>query len=69
MSTEAIATPEYFPSTSPCPSLGKTALLPSEIVAPAKRLKEGVRGGTMGFPTPSEWGYSCRLVDLIPKLL
>jgi hypothetical protein len=31
--------------------------------------KEGARGGTMGSPTMNEWGYSCRLVDLVGKLL
>jgi len=31
--------------------------------------KEGARGGTMGFPTPNEWGYACRLVDLVGRLL
>jgi hypothetical protein len=31
--------------------------------------KEGARGGTIGSPAPNEWGYSCRLVDLIGKLL
>jgi hypothetical protein len=51
------------------PSLGKTALLPSDVDARTPRGKEGVRGGTMGFPALNEWGYSCRLVDLIPKLL
>jgi len=50
-------------------SLGKTALLPSLASAPSKRSKERARGGTMGSPTLNEWGYSCRLVDLIPKLL
>ena len=33
------------------------------------QLKEGARGGTTGSPAPNEWGYSCRLVDLIGKLL
>jgi hypothetical protein len=32
-------------------------------------VKEGVRGGTMGSPTLSEWGYSNRLVDLVGRLL
>jgi hypothetical protein len=50
-------------------SLGKTALLPGEHDAATKRVKEGARGGTMGSPTLNGWGYSCRLVDLIPKLL
>jgi hypothetical protein len=31
--------------------------------------KEGARGGTMGSPTSNEWGYSCRLVDILGKLL
>jgi hypothetical protein len=31
--------------------------------------KEGAHGGTMGSPMQNEWGYSCRLVDLIGKLL
>ena len=31
--------------------------------------EEGARGGTMGSPTLNEWGYSCRLVDLIARLL
>jgi hypothetical protein len=32
-------------------------------------MKEGARGGTLGSPALNEWGYSCRLVDLIGKLL
>jgi hypothetical protein len=32
--------------------------------------KEGVRGGTIGFPAlGNEWGYSCRLVDDLVALL
>ena len=31
-------------------------------------LKEGARGGNMGSPALNEWGYSCRLVDLMGKL-
>jgi hypothetical protein len=31
--------------------------------------EEGVRGGTMGSPALNEWGYSCRLVDLVERLL
>jgi len=31
--------------------------------------KEGAHGGTMGSPVLNEWGYSCRLVDLIDTLL
>jgi hypothetical protein len=31
--------------------------------------KEGARGGTMGSPAlGNEWGYSCRLVDLVALL-
>ncbi len=50
-------------------TLGKIARLPSDVGATTKGGKEGARGGTMGSPTLNEWGYSCRLVDLIPKLL
>ncbi len=32
-------------------------------------MKEGARGGTMGSPALNEWGYSCRLVDLVGILL
>ena len=32
-------------------------------------VKEGARGGTMGSPTETEWGYSSRLVDLVQRLL
>jgi hypothetical protein len=32
-------------------------------------VKEGAHGGTMGSPVMNEWGYSCRLVDLIGKVL
>jgi hypothetical protein len=33
-------------------------------------VKEGARGGTMGSPAlGDEWGYSCRLVDLVERLL
>ncbi len=31
--------------------------------------KEGARGGTMGSTTLNEWGYSCRLVDLVGRPL
>jgi hypothetical protein len=31
--------------------------------------KEGVRGGTLGSPAENVWGYSCRLVDLVQRLL
>jgi hypothetical protein len=31
--------------------------------------KEGAHGGTMGSPVLNEWGYSCRLVDLLGKVL
>jgi hypothetical protein len=31
--------------------------------------KEGAHGGTLGSPVMNEWGYSCRLVDLMGKLL
>jgi hypothetical protein len=31
-------------------------------------LKEGAHGGTTA-PVMDEWGYSCRLVDLMDKLL
>ena len=31
--------------------------------------KEGAHGGTLGSTVKNEWGYSCRLVDLIGKLL
>jgi hypothetical protein len=34
-----------------------------------KGSKEGTRGGTMGSPALNEWGYSCRLVDLVERLL
>ena len=50
-------------------ALDKIALLSSEVIAGSKPAEEGVRGGTMGSPALNEWGYSCRLVDLIPKLL
>ena len=30
--------------------------------------EEGARGGTMGSPASNEWGYSCRLVDLVAQL-
>ncbi len=30
--------------------------------------KEGEHGGTMGSATLNEWGYSCRLVDLVQRL-
>ena len=32
-------------------------------------LREGAGGGTEGSPTRNEWGYSCRLVDLVGKLI
>jgi hypothetical protein len=32
-------------------------------------VKEGAHRGTMGSPMLNEWGYSCRLVDLMGKLL
>jgi hypothetical protein len=36
----------------------------------ARRLKEGGHGGTMGSPVlGNESGYSCRLVDLVERLL
>ena len=50
-------------------TLGKTALLPREVNVGVRRGKEGARGGNMGSPALNEWGYSCRLVDLIPKLV
>jgi hypothetical protein len=31
--------------------------------------KEGAHGGTMGSPMLNEWGFSCRLVDLMQRLL
>ncbi len=31
--------------------------------------KEGGHEGTMGSPVQNEWGYSCRLVDLVGRLL
>jgi hypothetical protein len=32
--------------------------------------KEGAHGGTMGSPMLGNgWGYSCRLVDLVGRLL
>jgi hypothetical protein len=34
-----------------------------------RRWKEGARRGTMGSRTSNEWGYSCRLVDIVGKLL
>ena len=30
--------------------------------------KEGDHGGTTGSPVLNEWGYSCRLVDLVQRL-
>ena len=30
--------------------------------------KEAATGGTMGSPVPNEWGYSCRLVDVVERL-
>jgi hypothetical protein len=34
------------------------------------RFKEGAHGGTMGSPVlGNEWGHSCRLVDLVERLL
>ena len=30
--------------------------------------KEGAHGGTMGSPVTNEWGYSCRLVDVVAKI-
>ena len=30
--------------------------------------EEGGHGGTMGSPMLNEWGYSCRLVDLVQRL-
>jgi hypothetical protein len=30
---------------------------------------KGARGGTMGSPAWNERGYSCRLVDLMTRLL
>src|SRR5205823_5677868 len=32
------------------------------------RTKEGANGGTTGSPVLNEWGYSCRLVDLVEKM-
>jgi glyceraldehyde-3-phosphate dehydrogenase/erythrose-4-phosphate dehydrogenase len=33
-------------------------------------LKEAVHGGARGSPMlDNEWGYSCRLVDLVGRLL
>ena len=31
-------------------------------------MKEGAHAGTMGSPLLNEWGYSCRLVDLVRLL-
>jgi hypothetical protein len=34
------------------------------------RFNEGAHGGTMGSPVlGNEWGYSCRLVHLVQRLL
>jgi hypothetical protein len=30
--------------------------------------KKGARGGDMVSPALNEWGYSCRMVDLVGKL-
>ena len=46
-----------------CPPGGPASLCAVESA------KEGARGGTMGSPTSNEWGYSCRLVDLVGRLL
>jgi hypothetical protein len=51
--------------------LGGAELRPAgalPLVRPWLGVKEGAHGGTMGSPVQSEWGYSCRLVDLIGRL-
>jgi hypothetical protein len=51
---------------------GRSRALPVRIpgaVFGGFSLKEGAHGGTMGSPMKDEWGYSCRLVDLMGKLL
>jgi len=32
-------------------------------------LKEGIHGGIMGSPVLNEWEFSCRMVDLVQRLL
>ena len=56
----------------PASLLGRSRALPERSHGQgllAASLKEGAHGGTMGSPVLNEWGYSCRLVDLIGKLL
>jgi hypothetical protein len=51
------------------PEAGFAGREASRSVFRSPALKEGARGGTMGSPALNEWGYSCRLVDLIGELL
>jgi hypothetical protein len=51
------------------PEAGFAGREASRIALASSARKEGARGGTMGSPTQNEWGYSCRLVDLIGMLL
>jgi hypothetical protein len=60
-SYETVATDE--------PEAGFAGREASRSVLRSPALKEGARGGTMGSPALNEWGYSCRLVDLMGKLL
>ena len=32
-------------------------------------MKEGIHGGIMGSPVLNEWEFSCRMVDLVQRLL
>jgi hypothetical protein len=43
--------------------------LPDGRPSPEIALKEGVHGGTMGSPVLNEWEFSCRMVDLVQRLL
>jgi len=53
-------------------SRGRSRALPERSPGTAScrlEVKEGAHGGAMGSPVLNEWGYSCRLVDLMDKLL
>jgi hypothetical protein len=51
------------------PEAGFAGREASRDVLRSPEQKEGARGGTMGSPAPNEWGYSCRLADLLGTLL
>jgi hypothetical protein len=51
---------------------GEAGLCPAGAEASlrlCRAAKEGARGGTMGSSTLNGWEYSCRLVDLMGRLL